>query len=240
MREYAHDALTYCRKFGRPDLFVTMTCGKNWPEIQSQLRLDEKPEDRYDIITRVFAMEVKKFTGIFRNGKLFGEHQAWLYVIEWQKRGLPHCHFLIWLKHKLRRNQIDDVISAEIPDRNTDPQLYSIVTKHMIHDICGPVNPNAPCMKDGRCSKKYPYAFQEQTCASEDGYPWYRRRSPSNGGHSFIIEQDLFHGAVIDNSRVVPHSPVLLRLFNCHINTEYCHSVKAMQYSVNMSTRAAA
>jgi len=29
MREYAHDALTYCRKSGRPDLFVTMTCIKN-------------------------------------------------------------------------------------------------------------------------------------------------------------------------------------------------------------------
>ena len=122
------------------------------------------------------------------------------------------------------------MISAEIPDKNTDPQLYSIVTKHMIHGICGPVNHNAPCMKDGRCSKKYPYAFQEQTCTSEDGYPRYRRRSPSNGGHSFIIEQGRFHGAVIDNSRVVPYSPVLLRLFNCHINTEYCHSVKAIQY----------
>ena len=174
------------------------------------MRPDEKPEDRHDIITRVFAIKVKKFIGIFMKGKLFGEHQAWLYVIEWQKRGLPHCHSLIWLKQKLRPDQIDDVISAEVPDKNTDPQLYSIVTKHMIHGICGPLNPNAPFMKDGRCSEKYPYAFQEQTCTSEDGYPPYRRRSPSNGGHSFIIERGRFHGAVIDNSRVVPYSPVLL------------------------------
>ena len=27
---------------------------------------------------------------------VFGKPQAWLYSIEWQKRGLPHCHLLLW------------------------------------------------------------------------------------------------------------------------------------------------
>ena len=31
-------------------------------------------------------------------------------------RGLPQAHILIWLHDKITSNEIDDVISAEIPD----------------------------------------------------------------------------------------------------------------------------
>lgn len=34
----------------------------------------------------------------------------------------------------------------------------------------------------------------------------------------------------IDNRWIVPYSPLLLRVFDCHINIELCHSVKAIQY----------
>ena len=43
-----------------------------------------------------------------------------MYLVEWQKRGLPHAHILIWLQDKITSNEIDDVISAEIPDENVD------------------------------------------------------------------------------------------------------------------------
>ena len=42
-----------------------------------------------------------------------------LYVAEFQKRGLPHCHFLFWLCHNEKLSepsQIDKFISAEIPN----------------------------------------------------------------------------------------------------------------------------
>ena len=45
------------------------------------------------------------------------------------KRGLPHAHILIWLHNKITSNEIDDVISAEIPDENVDKGLYDIVVK---------------------------------------------------------------------------------------------------------------
>lgn len=34
----------------------------------------------------------------------------------------------------------------------------------------------------------------------------------------------------MDNRWVVPFNPVLCRTFDCHINVEYCHSVKAIKY----------
>ena len=49
----------------------------------------------------------------------FGELQAWLYSIEFQKRGVPHAHLLLWLKRKCKipLNAITTVVFAEIPDR---------------------------------------------------------------------------------------------------------------------------
>ncbi|GBP39033.1 hypothetical protein EVAR_89255_1 [Eumeta japonica] len=49
------------------------------------------------------------------------------------KRGLPHVHLLVWLVNKIRPNQIDKVISAELPDKDEDPILYEIVKKNMVH-----------------------------------------------------------------------------------------------------------
>jgi hypothetical protein len=34
MNEKSQDAMTYVRKFGRSDLFITFTCNPKWPEIK--------------------------------------------------------------------------------------------------------------------------------------------------------------------------------------------------------------
>jgi hypothetical protein len=54
-----------------------------------------------------------------------------MYSVEWQKRGLPHAHILIWLYNKITSNEIDDVICAEIPDVDVDKDLHEVVTKNM-------------------------------------------------------------------------------------------------------------
>ncbi|KMQ93371.1 hypothetical protein RF55_6535 [Lasius niger] len=118
---------------------------------------------------------------------------------------------------------IDDVICAEIPDLNKDPLLYDIVKSNMIHGPCGSINHNSPLMKEGRCSKRYPRPLRKDTQTGDDGYPQYRRRSPSDGG--FIID---INGMQLDNRWVVPYNPVLSRTFNAHINIEYCNSVKSI------------
>jgi hypothetical protein len=76
--------------------------------------------------------------------------------VEWQKRGLPHIHILLWLENKITPDQIDDVISVEIPNPEEDPVLHDIVKRHMIHGPCGNVKMKSTCMSEGNCSKRYP------------------------------------------------------------------------------------
>ena len=50
------------RRHGAPNLFITMTANKNWPEVNRELRENatkQLPEHRFDIITRVFDIKSK-------------------------------------------------------------------------------------------------------------------------------------------------------------------------------------
>ena len=154
---------------------------------------------------------------------MFGATKCHMHSVEWQKRGLPHAHILLWLDEKIRPNDIDKVISAELPDPDVDPVLHRIVKNHMVHGPCGLINTNSPCMKDGRCTNKFPKRFINETVTGEDGYPTYRRRSPTEGG--FSTELTVRSQTVqVDNRWVVPVSLVLSRTFETHINVESCVS----------------
>ena len=66
-------------------------------------------------------------------------------------------------KTPIRPDDIDNFVSAEIPDKERDPELNNVVMKHMIHGPCGPYNRNSVCMVDGKCSKKFPKIFIRYT-----------------------------------------------------------------------------
>nr|GEV80856.1 hypothetical protein [Tanacetum cinerariifolium] len=76
-----------------------------------------------------------------------------VYVIEFKKRRQPHAHVLLWLEEHCKwttPNQIDDIISAELPLPIHDPADYQVVTEYMLH---------GPCEKDAR-SKAIKYLFK--------------------------------------------------------------------------------
>lgn len=71
---------------------------------------------------------------------------------------------------------VDRIISAEIPDKETDPIGYEAVSQFMMHGPCGNAKLHSPCMKDGRCTKHFPKEFVSESHVDENGYPLYRRR----------------------------------------------------------------
>lgn len=229
MHEKTQDAMTYVRNYGRPDLFVTFTCNPEWPEIKEEILPGQRSFDRHDIISRVFHLKMKKMINLFTKDEIFGKVKCHMLSVEWQKRGLPHCHMLLWLERKIQSDEIDSIIVAELPNKDDDPILFDIVTRNMVHGPCGDQNTTSPCMKNDICSKKYPRRFVNDTQTGEDGYPVYRRRDTENGGRSATLN---IRGrqVTIDNRWIVPYSPILCRSFNAHINVEYCHSVQAIKY----------
>jgi ATP-dependent DNA helicase PIF1 len=159
-----------------------------------------------------------------------------MYSIEWQKRGLPHAHILIWLVERIRPDQIDDIICAEIPNPEIDPDLHDVIITNMIHGPCGTINSQSPCMVDGKCSKRYPPNLTAETITGNDGYPMYRRRSPDDNGRT-ITTKVKGNDFLIDNTWIVPYSPLLSKTFKAHCNVEYCNSVKSIKYICKYVTK---
>ncbi|CAF2039689.1 unnamed protein product [Brassica napus] len=80
------------------DLFITMTANPNWKEIKDHLAAygGDSPNDRPDIECRVFKMKLDQLLDDFKKGTFFAPYTAALHRIEFQKRGLPHAHILLW------------------------------------------------------------------------------------------------------------------------------------------------
>ncbi|GFY01774.1 helitron_like_N domain-containing protein [Trichonephila clavipes] len=161
-----------------------MTYNHAWSEITRELVPGQNSTDRHDLTARVFKIKVQKLVVVLTKGKIFGDMKCFLYSIEWKKRGLPQVHLLLWLMEKLCPNQMDEVISAEIPNPENGRKFYDTVTKNMIHGPCGALNPSSPCMKEGKYTKKYPRALLKDTQINDEGYPLYRRRAPEDGGRT--------------------------------------------------------
>ncbi|XP_043476306.1 uncharacterized protein LOC122507576 [Leptopilina heterotoma] len=171
MHSRTQDAFCYVRKFGRPDLFITITTNPRWSEISNLLFEGQSPHDRHDVVSRVFHLKLKNLMTLLRKGEIFGKVSCFIYSIEWQKRGLPHAHILLWLEESIRPDQVDDVIRAELPNVEEDKELFDIIKTHMIHGPCGHFNRQSRCMKDGHCTKKYPKQFIKETVTDHDSYP---------------------------------------------------------------------
>ena len=138
------------------------------PEIREALLSGQTAQDRPELISRVFNMKLKAIFNDFLKENIFGKVLAYLYTIEFQKRVLPHAFILSRSYKPKTAADYDTIVSAEIPDKNRDPNTYKTIVQSMIHGPCGIHKSNAPCMKDGKCSKKYPRNFQENTTENED------------------------------------------------------------------------
>ena len=226
MFEIFQDSMAITRFNQHPDIFLTMTANPKWPKIVDALLPNQDATDRPDLVARVFELKRKALMKDIDKFKVFGTKVAHVFTIEFQKRGLPHMHLLLFLQgpDKIKTcAQVNKVVCAEFPDAIEDPALYETVRKCMIHGPCGARNPGAPCMVHGKCSKCYPKEFADETTMDQDGYPIYRRR---NDGRKHEVRG----GHEVDNRDVVPYNPYLSRKYNCHINVEVCAGLRCVKY----------
>ncbi|KAG6645201.1 hypothetical protein CIPAW_08G106200 [Carya illinoinensis] len=125
MQKRYMEAMTLVQRYGKPDIFLTITCNPNWKEISAELKPHEETQNRPDLIARVFKAKLEELKDQLFKWEIFGK-----------KRGLPHAHFLIILRRDWKLyapESFDQIVSAELPDKNKNLHLYTAVTKHMMH-----------------------------------------------------------------------------------------------------------
>nr|GEX09990.1 uncharacterized protein [Tanacetum cinerariifolium] len=166
---------------------------KNDKDLRSKTGL--KSEDRPDVISRVFKIKLDCLMKELNDGHIFG---------------------------RVKGGKIDEYISAEIPNKDDDPELYQLFTSHMMHGPCGADNPSCPCTIEYKCTKKFPRQFNETIVIDDSGYALYKRRHDGN-----IIKKS---GTDFHNGYVVPYNPGLLRRYQAHINVEWCNQVGSIKY----------
>ncbi|XP_074376976.1 uncharacterized protein LOC141718491 [Apium graveolens] len=176
MNQYFKDAMAICRTLGHPSLFLTMTTNTKWPEIQRMIKFLPGVDvvDALDVVARVFKMKVDQLLDQIKNKNYSG-----CCIREFQKRGLTHAHMLIWLHPNDRpktTEQIDKIVSAEIPDPSIDPVSYEAVKNYMIHGSYGTDCVKSPCMIKGRCIKYFPKRYNSHTYFDDCRFPIYKRR----------------------------------------------------------------
>jgi len=185
MQQLFQDSMAICQSFHKPDIFLTMTADPNWREIQENLFVwpneqKQTASDRPDIVVHVFEEEKNALLKEIKDGYVFGKVATIVHTIEFQKRGLPHMHLLIFLNEscKIRSaKDIDNIASAEFPDKNADSELFNIIAKSMVHGPCGAHCLAEPNNLNSKCTKGYPHAYQSETIYGKDGYPKYQRRN---------------------------------------------------------------
>ncbi|KAK9050845.1 hypothetical protein SSX86_030188 [Deinandra increscens subsp. villosa] len=230
MIQQYQDAMAICRWAGTPDLFITMTCNPHWPEIERYVQHHTPgvpSSHRPEIIARAFKMKLEELMKDIKKKNYFGRPRVVIYTIEFQKRGLPHVHALVFLHptDKISTPQdIDRFISAKLPSESDDPIGYAAVRAHMIHGPCGLANPKSPCMSNGVCQKRYPRDYCEETYVKENGWPCYKRPATQRTNASGSRSLDL------DNRFVVPYNRDLLVKYDCHLNVEWCNQGMLVKY----------
>ncbi|KAK4514004.1 Palmitoylated plasma membrane-bound casein kinase [Mucor velutinosus] len=234
MMQLYQNAMAISRFFGKPTFFITFTANPNWREIQDELLPGQTAADRPDLVARVFNLKHRELLKDLKDRKVFGCYKGIVRTIEYQKRGLPHGHMLLFLDAETER--IDQIICAEIPNVEEEPELHAIITRNMMHGPCGELNSKSPCMVQDAfgndvCSKKFPKNYQPVTVTSADGYPTYRRRRDGRS-HQVRVKDKLgvyrdFH---MTNEWVVPYNPYLSKKYNAHVNVKVCGSVQAIKY----------
>jgi len=143
------DAMAIYRWAGCPDAFVTFTYNPQWFEIKRTLLLEQQPQDRPDLVTRMFKIKLKELINDIHKKHILGRTIAGIYVVKFQKRGLPHAHILIFFIEDFKPHTVEDVdhmISAELPNSKTKKvgprdgcqmhdawSMWSCVPKCLVH-----------------------------------------------------------------------------------------------------------
>src|ERR1051325_1340238 len=225
-RQKEHHINTMVQGFGLPQIFYTMTMAENhWTHLRNILsKTDNKdtlPSNRPLHTYLHYHHRLSSMHQYLWKNPNLTEWGNWLHHFErdeFQNRRAIHTHGVAYLSKSIPELIDSNVIRADMPDPNLEPELYELVKKHQIHTCdsrCG-----GPAPPGSRCKKGFPQPYSNTTHEDTNSLRYIYRRTK---------EEDLY---------VVPyHAPTLL-LWNGHVNFQYVTTKQFAKYMTKYVTKS--
>lgn len=197
----------YCEIFGNPDLMMTLTFGNNWPECSEILneiksRFIEFQDSNFDMlycgVESMFIFE-ERLSKIKEN-----KFEKWLKYcnlpkcshfvcrLEFQNRGAPHVHILMWLEKRITLSDIQNHFYACNPPIES-VFLKKIISSQMIHSC------KYPRCFSGKDRTKCKYGFPKEA-ADETKY----------------VDGSLVYQRTANETNIVEYNPALINEWGAH------------------------
>ena len=169
------DLFAMIRQLGTPTFFCTFSAAEmRWPEVIEAIKGQQGEEVNFDELdwsakcdilrsnpVTTMRMFDKRVEALYRDlilspAQPLGNVKDFFWRLEFQNRGSPHIHCLLWVENAPVFEEDDDLtvcnfvskyITAQLPDPRTQPELYKKVTEVQIHSK----NHSRTCFK-GRSS----------------------------------------------------------------------------------------
>uniref|UniRef100_A0A669E594 ATP-dependent DNA helicase n=1 Tax=Oreochromis niloticus TaxID=8128 RepID=A0A669E594_ORENI len=155
------DLFSMVRQIGTPQFFVTFSAAEmRWPEVIQAIKRQQGEEVDFEALDWSEKCEIlrsnpvttmrmfdKRVEALFRDllfspAQPLGEIIDYFYRVEFQHRGSPHIHMLLWIREKVEVDVDDDqtvcdfvdrYISAQLPDPEKQPELHKKVAELQKH-----------------------------------------------------------------------------------------------------------
>ena len=203
---------------GPPTFFITITENPKWHEIAA-LNTEKDVMMNSVLLARIFNQKKRALISYIKNSKIFGEVKGILWRDEYQKRGLPHCHVLLWTNFDTTdMHEIDKIITCRLP--LPDPFFENETKRKMLYDLSKTFMTHTCTERcrgtDGKCCYGYPKKINQETKVVNERIEFARNPGDEN---------------------IVPHSPKLLSLFRAHIDVEPVLSTSSIGYVLKYATK---
>ena len=212
--------------FGLPQIFYTMTMAEgHWSHLHNILsKTDNKdtlPSNRpFHTYLHYHHRLSSMHQYLWKNPNLT-DWGNWLHHFErdeFQNRGAIHTHGIAYLSKSISELIDSNVIRADMPDPNLEPELYELVKKHQVHTCnsrCG-----GPAPLGSRCKKGFPQPYSNTTYEDPNSLRYVYRRTK---------EEDLY---------IVPYHAPTLFLWNGHVNFQYVTTCQFAKYMTKYVTKS--
>ncbi|XP_069378951.1 uncharacterized protein [Paralichthys olivaceus] len=175
------------RQVGKPTFFLTFSAAEmRWPEFIEVIKAQQGESVDFsqldwnakcDIlrsnpvtVMRMFEKRVDALMNlILSDAQPIGQVEDYFYRVEFQARGSPHIHLVVWIKDAPEFGEdkddevckfIDQHVTCQMPDPNADPELHKIVSEVQMHSR----NHSKSCRKgSSECRFGYPKAPMDKT-----------------------------------------------------------------------------